>query len=533
MSPALECSLSYRHISSFLLAVVLSGLTTSSLASPAFDTLGALDSLTAFSGGVSGSTSSAYFNPAGLAWPSARSQFGIVGVSQHLSLSFQSPSDQSRISKDIYRADFIDPNIESTPLPSQDLKARGLDQRSNQQLFAQVGLTQAIWPQHLYFGVTALIPLHRFELQSPGFVDERSQYFDHQLQFERWGARLEGMSAAFALAWRVNDWLGLGGGMNLSNHSVAQSEVFLSDASYRGLSLISPRVEVKSSVSPYASISGRYLSSSKRSKAKALSEDLMTSEWGVQGFLGVFAPEEVRVDGSSAVKIWGYPYPDGQDAILQTFSRSYRALPTRIKWGMRFDFHPQGDSNHGQLDSKDSSKKSAEIKSSRSVNTWSWVSGGQWSRWSTHVNQVGESSGWIDQWELSSGVSREMTDFAWGADLRWRPTPVPQQSGRSSYVDPSQLGLSLGTRWAITHQLSWQLSAQAHWMIPREDRKDLRSLDPVRDEFPAAIDEITGEPIPSSVGVQTNNPGYPGYDSQGVVWSGGLSLIWRSSDESD
>ena len=548
MLSALECMRSLRHLCSALVLVTLLGVYTRCLASPAFDTLGAFDSLTTLNSGVSGSPSSAYFNPAGLAWPTARSHFGIIGVSQHLKLSFQAPPAQSRVPNDIYRAEFFDPEVESTPLPSQDVAPRGLDRSAEQQLFAHVGFTQALWPQHLYLGVVALIPLHRFELQTPSYPDERQHYFDNKLQFERWGAQLEGMSAAFALAWRVNDWFAVGGGASLSNHSIAQSEVFLSDASYRGLSLISPRVEVKSSLSPYASISAQYWGDYDQNRVNPDASDPTStvsepasSRWGVQGFLGVFAPEEVSVDGSSAVKIWGYPYPDGQDAILQSFNRSYRALPMRVKWGTRLDFDPRvADVDHRRATPQKSSSKSTETQRhtesserSTSLDRWSWVSGGQWSRWSTHTNQVGESSGWIDQWELSSGVSRETSDFAWGADVRWRPTPVPHQSGRSSYVDPSQLAFSMGARWPITRHLSWQISAQGHWLIPREDRKNLRALDPVRDEFPIAVDEITGELIPSSAGLQTNNPGYPGYESQGVVWSGGVSLIWRSSDVND
>jgi len=446
-----------------------------------------------------------------------------MGVSQHLQVSFQESSDQSRITQDIYRGDFID-EIESTPLPSQDLKPRGVDQRSNQQIFAHVGLTQPIWPQHLYLGLIALIPLHQFELQSPGFADERLQYFDNQLQFDRWGARLEGMSAAFALAWRATDWLGVGGGVSLSNHSIAQSEVFLSDASYRGLSLISPRVEVKSSLSPYASISMRYISKGQGRKSSDLVHDNKDPiDWAVRGFVGLYAPEEVRVDGSSAVKIWGYPYPEGQDAINQTFTRHYRALPTRVKWGTRLDFYSTG----GPIVTSSVNAKKSQKYEATPRSRWGWVTGGQWSRWSAHINQVGENSGWIDQWEVSSGVVRETAHLGWGLDLRWRPTPVPHQSGRSSYVDPSQLACSLGVRWPITRELSWQVTAQGHWLIARIDRKDLKAVDPVRDEFPVAIDEITGEPISVSEGLQTNNPGYPGYKSWGVVWSGGVNLIWH------
>ena len=66
---------------------------------------------------------------------------------------------------------------------------------------------------------------------------------------------------------------------------------------------------------------------------------------------------------------------------------------------------------------------------------------------------------------------------------------------------------------------------QAHYLPTRTDQKDQRALDPVIDEFPSSVDGVSGELIEESIGLQTNNPGFPGYTSSGVVWAGGLSLI--------
>ena len=454
-------------------------------ASPTLDTLGALDSLDAFSVGLEAAPSDAYFNPAGLAWSARRTQVGIVGVSQHLALTFDPQPQSTRVSGDIYRAEPIDPNqASSVALPSAEVAPRSLDESASSQAFALFGLTQPLIAHRLSLGVTALLPLHRFELQSPGYADERAQYFERALKFERWGDHLEGMSLSFGLGWRVTSWLGLGAGASFNTRSVAQSDVFLSDASYQGLSLISPRVEVKSSLNPH------------------LSAELRARH--IRGFVSVFTPEEVLVEGSSAVKIWNYPYPEGERSLVQRFSQRYRALPWRIRWGGRLDL------------SGVSSRCSA----------WSLVHGGQWSQWSSHHNRVGEPSGWRDQLEVSGGARYELDASAFGVDLRWRPTPVPHQIGRDSYVDPSQLALALSGRWRLSDQLSWQVNAQGHWLVPRRDVKSARALNPVRDEFPSSRDEVTGDPIISSVGLQTNNPGFPAYESSGWVWSGGVSLIW-------
>ena len=86
--------------------------------------------------------------------------------------------------------------------------------------------------------------------------------------------------------------------------------------------------------------------------------------------------------------------------------------------------------------------------------------------------------------------------IAIGADLK---IPI----GKSSYVRP---GL--------------QLAAQR--LIPRHVTKD-----PARiiDELPdgSAFDS-TRDPVPGAAGLQTNNPGYPGFASGGYLWSGSLFL---------
>lgn len=48
----------------------------------------------------------------------------------------------------------------------------------------------------------------------------------------------------------------------------------------------------------------------------------------------------------------------------------------------------------------------------------------------------------------------------------------------------------------------------------------------VRDEFPDDAVDTRGQAIPSAKGLQTNNPGWPGFASSGVLSGGGLTLAW-------
>ena len=115
------------------------------------------------------------------------------------------------------------------------------------------------------------------------------------------------------------------------------------------------------------------------------------------------------------------------------------------------------------------------------------------------------------------------------------PTPVPQQTGRTNYVDNNRISSSLGAQYGFplfggTAQIGLQL--QAHRLLPREQTKLATPTNPdgevvaperVRDEVPD--DAVSGRnPLPGAQGLQTNNPGWPGFESEGWVWVGAVHM---------
>jgi hypothetical protein len=63
------------------------------------------------------------------------------------------------------------------------------------------------------------------------------------------------------------------------------------------------------------------------------------------------------------------------------------------------------------------------------------------------------------------------------------------------------------------------------FFIPRDVTKRPDSANPVVDEFPDnAIDVRTNQPATGTAGLQTNNPGYPGFSSRGYMVGAGVSL---------
>ena len=474
-------------------------------ATPAMDTLGAFDSPQTFSAGLSLSPSSSYYNPASLSWAVDQMSAGIIGVKQSLALTYDHRPEEAEILSSVYSARPSSATMKgsksSAPLPSILLKPRGLNSEHSEQLFFSTGLIKTLIQDLLTFGMTAMIPLHRFELQAPSYPDERAQYFDNQLHFERWGDSLEGLSVNLGLGLRLSEEWGLGMSLTSLNQAIATSQVFLSDASYQGLSVISPKVEVFSVFSPSLSVTWR----SSASGSQLIQPDSL--KLLPMASLTVHGPEEITVEGSSEVKIWNYPYPEGEEAIVQRFTQHYRYAPIRVRWGATTPLLNLGI--RGAL--------------ARQVMLFT---GGMWSQWSTAKSRSGDHAGWSDQVEVSGGAIWSSSSFSIGSDLRWRPSPVPEQSGRSSYVDPHQAAIAMMSAYQLREDVSLQFNLQIHYLPQRRDVKDQRALSPVIDEFPSSFDAITGELLNESIGLQTNNPGYPGYESRGVVWVGGLTLIW-------
>ena len=484
-----------------------------SQATPLLETTGANDSLSPFSVGISQNTSASYFNPAGLSFSQAQLSTGLLVVHQALELTFFDRPTDSNISDRIYQAQTIDPKLkgQSAALPSANLKTRSLNKQANQQVFMRFGLIKKLWKDRISLGLHTLLPLHRFEFQAPSFVDERAQYFDNQLKFERWGDTLEGLTMALGLGLKLNHQFSMGLGLTMLNRAIASSKVFLSDASYEGLSVVSPQVEVYSALSP--SLSFMWYNTHKKSTSsftgdgqKSLNHSQALKPVKASSvFVTLLAPQEVKVDGQSQVKIWNYPYQEGQDSIIQRFSQSYRSLPLRVRWGGELPLSHSSDLSHSD---------------------WAIFTGGQWTQWSKYIDRVSEDARWSDQFELSGGLKWSKNTKSLSGDLRWRPSPVPTQSGRSSYVDPHQIAVALNGNYPLAQKLDLRLSVQGHALLHRVDRKDLRALNPVIDEFPASVDQVTGEVIEESLGLQSNNPGYPGYESSGWVWVAGVQLIW-------
>ena len=122
-------------------------------------------------------------------------------------------------------------------------------------------------------------------------------------------------------------------------------------------------------------------------------------------------------------------------------------------------------------------------------------------------------------------------------DAAYEPTPVPLQTGRTNYVDNDRYAIAAGLNYqfAISGsklKLRLGLQGQVHILRDREQMKIDPTVAPyagknysqlVQDEWVDGAANNRGEVIAQSYGLQTNNPGWPGFSSRGLILGAGVN----------
>ncbi len=474
----------YRLI---LLAMILIS-TKIAYSTPVFYTFGSMGELNQFSGLLLKNPASAYHQASELVNANSSLTVSVFYANQDLQINSLARPSGVDISDEIYQARVPTmsglANLKNTPLPSNQISPRNSISPAFQDTFFQIASTSSLLKEghhRLNFGILISGSASHVEKQNPRFTDERAQYFGNSLFFSKWGNYLDGLSTALALSWSYQDLINLGVGVVILNQAKANSEVFLSDATYQGNSYTLANVTVKNSFSPYFSASGRLL--------KNQNQEL---RWG----LNYYTAQDTTVEGTGNVKIWGFAYAEGQNSLKQKFTQHYRYLPSRYQASLSWK-----------------------------IKEWGFYSILEHVSWSQYLDYFGESTGWVDQWQGTWGGQYQKNHYGFGLDIRWRPSPVKPQIGRRNDIDPSQLAFAGNIQLQPSKSIKFSLGGQLHYLLTQSAYKSPYASQPVIDEVPdQAVNISSMQPINQRLGLQTNNPGFPGWKASGMVWVLSLSM---------
>jgi long-chain fatty acid transport protein len=265
--------------------------------------------------------------------------------------------------------------------------------------------------------------------------------------------------------------------------------VYIPDTGEQRHILINPEVEVYTAFSPYFAFATR------PSRQLRLTSTL-------------HLPSSSNTTGENRARFWTDDlYETGESYVPQTFEFSQGYQPLRASIGMAWLSEALSDG----------------------LSALQLGAGATLHRWSTYRDRHGERppDTWSNTVSANVGGAVAVSERQWASlDLAYFPTPVPDQVGRTNYVDNSRVAASA----AFEAPLPWsglRLGAYLHGqlMIERKVTKRTDARHRVIDEFDdSAVDLVSNEPIAGADGLQTNNPGFPGFSSRGWMLGAGLAL---------
>jgi long-chain fatty acid transport protein len=479
------------------------------LASPLFELAGGVGSQGGFNGRtVEGGAASAYYNPALLVDASPEVSVGFFVLSQQIGITLAGrPGTQYAVPTGIENATNANGSPwKSTPIPTNWLQngrvatatipalaARPRQgDSSGQGLFTyqMLGLVTKIFRDRLTLGAYALIPYNEFTGANAFYSDEREQYFTNSLQPELYGDRMVATSVALGGGVKITDALSVGLGFTLNLTTQADTPTFVANAGELQNILVDSAVKVAAGLAPHIGVSYK---PTPRFRLTATAH----------------APEKLGIDTNFTFLLAN----GDQQAASADFSHDY--MPWQFGVGASYDLWKGAN-------------ESVTIAGSA-----------VFGQWSTYVDRHSETPiatyGWYDTLTPVVGVRYQNETAAVFLDTEYQPTPVPLQTGQTNYVDNDRVGVDGGIAYKFslfeTHfRIGTQLEVQR--LIPRWQSKlptptfpDGQNHTPalVADEVPDGS-VVNGQPLAGSVGLQTNNPGWPGFGSSGWIVGGGIYL---------
>jgi hypothetical protein len=360
--------------------------------------------------------------------------------------------------------------------------------------YQMLGLVTKLFRDRLALGLYTLIPYAKYTGADAFYADEREQYFSNSLHPELYSDRMYATSLAFGAGVRVSDALSVGLGFTLSLQTAAFTPTYVVDAGHLQDILVDSDVKVNPGLSPHLGVSYK---PTKRMRITATAH----------------APSKLEIDTN-----FTFLLANGvSQAASVSFTHDY--MPWRIGWGLSYDV----------VDATSDKVTFAATE--------------VYARWSDYEDRHTETPlagyAWRDILSPVAGARWQHGDVGTFVDATYEPTPVPPQTGRTNYVDNDRVGLDMGVDYRFTllgSSLRVGAQLEGHRLLPRYQAKlatptspDGRNHTPslVADEVPD--DGVVGtQPIAGRQGLQTNNPGWPGFGSEGWLVGGGvyLSVIW-------
>jgi long-chain fatty acid transport protein len=476
-------------------------------ASPTIETVGAVGGVGGFSGVVSDpSAASTYFNPALLVDADEELMLGFVALTEQISITLDGRrggdvplsvggrniigDDGKPIGNGSVPTPWLEQGCETggaagqCPAPSFAARPRQSQGSSGKtRSYLAIGLAKHLVKDRLSIGFFALLPVSPFTTTRSFYVDEREALFSNSLHPELYGDRLTAISLSFGAGFRLLPTLSVGAGLSLALANAATSSTYVRDSANYDTLLLNNDVGVHIDVSPTAGIAWR-----------------PTPHVRIGGALQ--SPESFKLDTTITATL-----PSGV-ASGTTQHEVHDYMPWRATLGAEADVLTAG-------------RYTMALTASMKYAAWSSYQ----DRHGDTPSMYGGDMAWSDTVTVNVGVRHRYRGVRGFLDWQYAPSPVPQQVGRSNYVDNDRLGVTAGGDVELVlgdTKLRPGIQLTGYRLIRRHVSKDdARILDELPDH---SVFASTRDPVPGAAGLQTNNPGWPGFASEGWVYGATFTL---------
>jgi long-chain fatty acid transport protein len=481
-------------------------------ATPLFETLGAVTSNGGFTPVVTDpSSASSYFNPAMLEYADDRLDVGVAVLTEQISMTLDGRPTGHDVPLAVGGRDIVygptgaTQQLPNTVVPTQWLEEgcdegtkvgqcpppafparprQGQGSSGQTRPYLVIGGVKHLIKNRFSVGLFLMLPLANLTTANAYFNDEREALFSNSLHPELYGDRLTAMSIAVGGSFRLLHQLSLGIGTTLGLANQATSASFVPAATDYSQLLVNNEIGVTAALAPHAGV-------------------YWTPEPWLRVGAVIHAPESFVIDTKITATLPNGVVSEGTQHEVHDY------LPWRVALGAEADLVHHGRYTMGVA---------AELT---------------WMNWSTYQDRHGQNPsdtygddyGFGDTLVYAVGIRHRYKKLRGYIDWQYAPSPVKPQTGRSNYVDSDRFGLAFGADieaklggvrlrpgiQLVAYRLAWRNTT----------KNDSKIVDEVPDD---ARSSSTGDPVAGAKGLQTNNPGWPGFGSDGWIYGGNLSL---------
>jgi hypothetical protein len=349
--------------------------------------------------------------------------------------------------------------------------------------YGAFGLVKRLVPDRFAIGFYALVPLSSLTTAQSFYPDQREALFSDSLHPELYGDRLTSISFVLGAAFRVVPQISIGASLSLGLANMATSNTYVRDPTNYSTLLLDNSITTQVDLSPTVGMT------------------YAPVPWLRFGAT-LHSPEKFSVNTTIDATL-----PSGTTSG-GTVDNVFDWMPWSVSFGTEADVIQRG---------KYTMSLTASLK-------YAW--------WSAYVDRVGQSPSvygadlaWSNTMSATVGVRHKYGRARGFIDLGYIPSPVPEQIGNSNYVDNDRVFIAAGGDVALQIGPA-RIRPGAQFFVNRLIyRANVKDDALITDEVPqGSIFSTTGKPVPGVVGLETNNPGWPGFSSEGWVWGGGISV---------